>query len=148
MKVRLIKEGGTLAPFDSESEEWLNAKQSGQYFEANVSTPRNYEFHKKYFALLNATFEYWQPLEVKTRWGLAEKSKEQYRNDLTILAGFYTLRPRLRGEPVAVPKSISFANMSEDEFAVVYDKTVNAIIKYVLLGWTIEQVDELVGTFL
>jgi len=148
VEVRLIKEGGVLAPFDSESEDWLYAKQSGQYFVARVSTPRNYAFHKKYFALLNATFEYWKPADVRTRWGLAEKSKEQYRNDLTILAGFYTLQQRLNGEPVVVPKSISFANMSEDEFAVIYDKTVNAIIKHVLVDWTIEQVDELVGTFL
>lgn len=148
MKGRFIKEGALLAPFDSQTELWFNAQQAGKYFEVEIKHPRNYEFHKKYFALLDSTFPHWNPPLVPSKWGIPEKSFEQYREDLTILTGYYNLVPRLDGTPRPVAKSISFAKMSNDDFSLLYSKTIDAIIKYVLVGWTIEQVDKLAGSFL
>lgn len=150
MKIRLVKEGGALAPYDSESEEWVNAQIQGKYFEADLTSPRNNQFHKKFFALLNATYPHWKPLEVGGSHGtlqVAEKSMAQYREDITILAGFYEQAIRLDGSVRTRAKSISFAKMSEAEFSLLYDKVISVILRKVLIGWTIEQVDDLVGGF-
>lgn len=148
VEVRLVKEGCYLAPYDSETEAWLNLKYDGQYFVADIVTPRNYEFHKKFFALLNVSFPRWKPEPVKTKTGDAVKSFEQFREDVTILAGYYEQNIRLDGTVRTVAKSISFAKMDNEEFSKFYDKAVTVIIRHVLKGMTIEQVDELVGGFL
>jgi hypothetical protein len=148
MKIRLVKEGAYLAPFDSESEEWLNIKYDGQYFTCDIVTPRNYEFHKKFFALLNISFPNWNPKPVKTKFGKPEKDFETFREDVTILAGYYTQSYRLDGSVIVNAKSISFAAMDGEEFNKFYDKAIGVIIKHVLVGKTIEEVDQMVGTFL
>jgi len=148
MQIRLVKEGPYLAPFDSESEAWIEGRTDGDYFHAEITAPRNLEFHKKFFALLNAAYPHWNPEPLSNKHGVVEKSFEQFREDVTILAGFYEQRFRLDGTTRIVAKSIAFGKMDDVEFHNVYNQVVNVIIRKVLVGWTIEQVDELVGGFL
>jgi len=148
MQIRLTKQGDLLKPFDAEGEEWLRLKHDNQYFEADIATPRNVAFNRKFFALLNVAYPYWNPESVDTKHGKAEKSFEQFRKDLIIIAGYWDLVPRLIGEPIIVAKSISFAKMDNEEFTVFYDKVLSVIIQRVLKGYTISEVDDLVGGFL
>jgi len=148
MEIRLVKQGCFLAPFDTEAEEWLNLKHDGQYFTCDIVTPRNLAFHKKLFALLNVAFPHWNPKKVMTKHGEPEKLFETFREDVTILAGYYTQSYRLDGSIRVSAKSISFAKMDGEEFNKFYDKAVGVIIKHVLVGRSIEEVDQMVGTFL
>ena len=78
----------------------------------------------------------------------AHKDFEQYREDITILAGYYVQVFSVCGSRFVLrPKSISFANMEEEEFLKFYSAAVDAILKHVLIGWTIEEVDDVVGSF-
>ena len=89
-------------------------------YQCEIKRPRNYKFHKKYFALLNMLFE------NQERYS----SIDHLRYDLTIEAGKYTIRKDLKGDMVNVPDSISFANMNELEFEDLYSKTLDVIVKY------------------
>ncbi len=148
MQIRLTKRGDSLVPFDDDSQDWLRLKNDRQYFECDISTPRNVAFNRKFFALLNVAFPYWEPESLDTKHGKAEKNFEQFRKDLIIIAGYWDLVPRLIGDPIVIAKSISFAKMDNEEFTVFYDKVLSVIIQRVLKGMTIEEVDQLVGGFL
>ena len=148
MEVRIVKEGAILAPYDSDSEDWLRGKSDNQYFVADIKTPRNYKFHKKFFALLNVAFQHWEPGELENKFGVVEKSFEQFREDVTILAGYYEQSFRLDGSVKTRAKSISFAAMDDEEFSKFYSSVLDVLIKKVLVGWSIEQVDAEIGTFL
>jgi len=60
-EIYLVKQGKALLPAaDSDAEAIAKLKNGGVY-KADVVAPRNLKFHRKTFALLNLTFEYWQP---------------------------------------------------------------------------------------
>lgn len=100
-----------------------------------VTRMRNPDFHRKYFALLNLAFDYWEPPGEQ----VGEKNFDRFRADVIILCGFYDQYVRLNGEVRVEPKSISFANMDQDEFEELYSKTIDVIIKYVLVNYTGEE---------
>ncbi len=148
MKCEFELMGGVLTPYSIETAEWLGKQPDGKFFNAEISSPRNYIFHKKFFALLNATFPYWKPRIEATKWGEVEKCSKRYRQDLTILAGYYKQNVRFDGSVIIEADSISFAKMDEENFEVLYNRVLDIILRQVLVGWTIEQVDHLVGSFL
>lgn len=83
-----------------------------------VTLPRNYEFHKKFFALLMLGFENQD----------AYDDFEDYRALITCRAGEYKEIKTPKGV-VYMPKSISFAKMDELAFSDLYDKVVNLLVK-------------------
>lgn len=105
-----------------------------------VRRVRNYEFHKKYFALLNLAFENWEvpftqhsltPEGFKNLREAPVKDFDRFRKDVIILAGYYDATYRVDGSVRLEAKSISFANMDEDEFGKLYEATLEAIRKHV-----------------
>ena len=110
---------------------------------------RNILFHRKYFALLNIGFDNWEPGEINSKYGVPEKNFERFRADLTILAGFYENTIRLDGSVRIEPKSISFAKMTAEEFADLYSKTIDVLIKHVYkMKINAEKLDEIVESYL
>jgi len=95
--------------------------------------PRNGKFHRKFFALLQVGYESWEPKRKhKSYKGIAiEKNFEQFREDITILAGFYEQTFNLKGEMRLRAKSISFANMHDDEFETLYQAVVTVLLREV-----------------
>ena len=135
MKAHFRKVPGGLAPDDIEATKLLERYKLGDVLSAEVKKPRNYEFHKKFFALMHYAFDQWEPE------GMPEKNFERFREDITIAAGYYDLVPAINGELRAKAKSISFASMSEFEFEELYDAAVNALLKWVLRNHTRDDVD-------
>lgn len=95
--------------------------------------PRNGKFHRKYFALLDVGYDCWEPSRKRKSYkGMAvEKSREQFREDITILAGYYEQTFNLKGEMRLRAKSISFANMDDIEFERLYQATVTVLLREV-----------------
>lgn len=131
----------TLVAASDHDTELLKHIKQGQPTRLIFKRVRNYEFHKKFFALLNLAFDYWEPDPGNQ---VGEKNFEQFRADVIILAGFYEQYVRLDGSTRVVPKSISFANMSEDEFEKLYEKVIDVIIKYALKNYTGEMLKQIV----
>ena len=120
MKLTLIKNlNNTFSiAYNSDYELAKKLKVNTEY-QCEIKKPRNYQFHKKYFALIKMIYD----------------NQERYinidhlRKDLTIEAGFYTQRENLKGELVYEANSVSFAKMNQEEFDNLYSKTLDAIVK-------------------
>ncbi len=99
--------------------------------------PRNGKFHRKFFALMNVGFEMWEPKRKRKSYkGMPiEKNFDQFREDITILAGFYEQTFNLKGEMKLRAKSISFANMEEDEFSILYESVLTVILNNVCTNY-------------
>jgi len=130
-----------LMPAHDNDRDKLKAIKVGKPVKVKVTQVRNYEFHKKFFALLNLAYDYWEPPTTKADKLLKviklapEKNFERFRSDVIILAGYYTATYRLNGDVRLQAKSISFGSMSEDEFEELYTKTIDVIVKHVLKNY-------------
>jgi len=113
---QIVKPELRLKPInDSDLTELVRLRQNTDY-KFEVTHPRNYKFHKKFFALLNLGFANQDKIKDYT----------EYRIIKTMQAGFFKIIVTEKGK-VYYPESISFSNMDELEFEQVY-KTVLDII--------------------
>ena len=121
-EIALIKHpGGNLTPAHEMDAETCAKIKNGAYLLAKFKQPRNPEFHRKFFALLNFTFEYWEPELAPTTSGLTpDKNFERFRKDILISAGFRTVVVNIKNECRYEAESISFAKMDETRFNEVY----------------------------
>jgi hypothetical protein len=131
MKAYFTKTFYGLAPADESSRQWFEKLKAGETVKVEVNRVRNYRFLKKYFALLNIAFENWEPGEVSSKYGKPEKNFDRFRADITILSGYFDTTVRLDGSVRIEPKSISFTQMSEEEFEQLYSKTIDLLVKHV-----------------
>lgn len=106
---------GHFAPYDSEDHEQSSKIGVGEVVKA--SKARNYEFHKKAFALLN----------------LGHQNQEQYeqfnvyRKIIIMRAGYYTDVKDAKGRTYFIPHSLSFESMSAETFEKCYNDMLNVI---------------------
>lgn len=96
--------------------------------------PRNPLFHRKFFALLDIGFDAWQP-ELTHNGVVVAKNKEQFREDVTILAGYYVQTWTLTGEMRLRAMSISFASMDDHDFESLYSGVANVLLSNVLRNY-------------
>lgn len=80
----------------------------GEVYKVEVTKARNYDFHKKYFALINCSWEYQNDKTQKH----FKDSVEQFRKTIEISAGHCdTIYSISRKEWIEIPKSVSFEKM-------------------------------------
>lgn len=129
MKVNFIKQpGGALFPANDAEAERMKRFKSGVGYEVEIKLIRNYDFHQKVFAFFNFCFEYYvSSLESAVH----ERQFEVFRSELTVLAGYYDEFYTIRGSVRIEAKSISYANMTQEEFEHLYSSLINAAIKHV-----------------
>jgi len=100
----------------------------GHEYKCKITNPRNIEFHKKFFALINLGHQNTSlemPLDV-------------YRKYITTKAGYFKAYTTPKGTFFDA-ESISFGNMSQDKFEEVYSRCIDVIIKDI--GSTTEEVE-------
>jgi hypothetical protein len=121
MKFALIKnnDNSFSTPYNSDYEKASKLKVGVEY-ECTIVKKRNPKFHRLYFSLLNMVF---QNQDYYT-------NIEDLRHDLTVEAGFYSLRSDLQGNIIKKPHSISFSKMDDEQFANLYDKTLSVILLF------------------
>lgn len=129
-EIQLVKKDGALWPAYQSDKEAFEKIREGVALNASVKQPRNPQFHRKMFALLNLGFDYWEPEEID---GIAaEKNFDRFRKDVLILAGHRRVVVNIKNEPRYEAESISFAKMDETEFNSVYKGVFSVIWKLVL----------------
>lgn len=152
MKGHFIKNQNGLVPANQEAELWFGKIKSGQVISVEAKKTRNWLFLKKYFALLNVAFDNWNPPNIQVDVGgksiQPEKNFDRFRKDLTILCGYYETVFRLDGTYRIEPLSISFAKMEEEEFSVLFQKTITVLIEYVYTDFSVEDVEKMVDAYL
>jgi hypothetical protein len=87
-------------------------------YEVSVTNPRNVGFHRKFFALLNVGHE-------NTH---LDMPFETYRKYITVKAGYFKAYQTPKGL-FYDPESISFSNMTQDQFEEVYSRVLDKIIE-------------------
>lgn len=142
MKLHLVKSGNYLVPSLPYDEDQILKFKDGEILRVELTKPRNGKFHRKFFALLHVGFELWEPGEVDHKYGVPEKSFEQFREDVTILAGHYQTSVRVNGDVRVVAKSISFARMAQEDFESLYDNVIDVLLGKVLRNYTREELDD------
>lgn len=60
-ELNLVKVGNSLRPAYDEDGERLRKMKAGTIYRAEVTAPRDQVRHRKFFALLNLAFGYWEP---------------------------------------------------------------------------------------
>jgi hypothetical protein len=110
MKIQLVKTNFGLKPVSDEDVKRLKKIGEGEIIEAEYKQQRNIRFHRKYFALIKLMWEN-DSLEL---------TKERYRKEIELAAGYYDQYQGFDGEVRKEPKSISFAKMEEHEFNTLY----------------------------
>lgn len=135
MKIRLLNTARGLMPcYDDDFDEKKKLKIGAEYM-AEIKLVRNPMFHRKFFALINCAWEYLPERQTK-----GFRSKENFRNYLTVAAGFNDVffSPKLR-EWVEIPKSIAFDKMDEAEFSELYERVKDVLFEVFLKNISIEE---------
>ena len=131
MKIRLKKVGDGLFPLTPQDADALEKIKGGDVLETSLRRVRNPRFHRKFFALLSVVLANQELYETT----------EDFLTELKIRTGWY--EPLIiDGKVVYVPLSISFEKMDEIEFAMFYQKSIDAILK-MLPGFTKHDIDNL-----
>ena len=123
MKFLVKKQFGKLIPvYNSDLEALKSAKlKENEIYEVDITKPRNPDFHKKYFSLLNLCYQNQEHFEYF----------EDLREYLTIKSGFYRKVIMPNGYEKIKALSISFASMDNIEFEQLYQKTIDVICKFI-----------------
>lgn len=138
MKLLLLNTASGLKPMYDEDYEEKQKLKIGEVYQATIKTVRNYELHKKYFAMLRCAWEY-----LTQRQRDFFKSKEVFRKTVQISAGY--------SEPVfniakkewqEQAKSISFDNMDEFEFRELYENVRTVIFTVFLKHVSLEEFEK------
>ena len=141
---------GALVPADAESAEALAKVKVGQGVKVTYTRTRNIKFHRKFFALLKLAYDAWNPPPLMYRGQPVKTTFDQFRRQLTILAGYFEMVQSIQNPDrfQLVAKSIAFANMSEDEFEQLYSSVLDVLLDRVFIDQTRGDVENLVNNIL
>lgn len=136
---------GILIPMDQQSKDFIEKLNSDAGLAVNVKRHNNPLFHRKMFALFNLAFEAWHPDELTYKGEIVSKNFDQFRNDVTILAGFYTSSINLRGEVRLTAKSLSFSAMDQEEREKVYSAVLDVVLQKILTRYERDDIENVLS---
>ena len=145
----MIKQpGGLLLPASDGDAERLERFKSGAIYPIEIKQARNPAFHGKVFAFMKFCFDHWAADKTDERFKTSAAQFDTFRKNLTVLAGYRDITFTIDGRTRVEPKSLSFANMEQDEFEECYSALINAALVHVF-GNTSDQkiLDKLTGFF-
>lgn len=116
---KYIRDKRQLQPEYRSDVDEVNKLRDDVVYKWDVKQERNYEFHKKLFALLNLAHKNLNDEYLKL-WA----NFEHFRAIVTMKAGYYEAIETEKGT-IYLPLSISFGNMDETQFQEFYDKICN-----------------------
>ena len=120
---------GLIPMYDSDLDE-KHRLRIGDNVLCTIKRPRNYDFHKKYFALLRLTVA---NLPHLIQQQMQIFTEEDLLDCLKIDLGLFTTRWH-GGRQIVKTGSISFAKMDNTEFEKFFSRPVDAILRIYLRG--------------
>ena len=93
---------------------------------------RNLQMHRLFFALIQIVFENQEKYQTA----------EEVRARVLVGAGHCDVLPIDDEHAIHIPKSISFANMGQDEFHALFDRAVDYICQHVIPGLGSEELKQ------
>jgi hypothetical protein len=146
MKIEVFKQaGGIFTPVDDTEYEKTTKFKTGEQYQVEIKLTRNPKFHKKVFVFFNFCFSYWSG--VKSFMDESAQ-KDEFRKQLTILAGYYNECYNLQGNLIIRAESLSFGSMSEERFREVYSALINTALVHIFADCRDANIEnQLVGFF-
>lgn len=119
--------------------------REGSTVRCRVTLPRNYQFHKKFFALLRLTFDN-LPEPLIRRWHILneEDMLRRFKRDL----GYFTSYYDENGIREIEYRSISFAAMDQLEFERFYSRCVDLVVYRYLPGINHQELSNEIENFM
>jgi len=112
--------------------------KNGEVYRFEFKKPRNYKFLQKFIVLLQESYKLYEQPEGRMM------SFENFREQVTIGAGYYEQYWDFDGNLRVKAKSISFAKMNEDIFGRLYQDAITFIVHKVITGYTKDDLDDVV----
>lgn len=129
MDIYLMNTASGLMPCTDEDYEKKRKMKIGRIYKAKITLARNYEFHKKYFALINCAWAYQNERTVEH----FKHSVEQFRKTVEIAAGHCdTVYSISLKSWIDIPRSIAFDKMDEAAFQDLYDRVKDVLFNIFL----------------
>lgn len=125
MDLYLKKHNNTLIPADRHNESVLEELKNGQWYKAKLNIPRNINFHRKFFALLNTVVELSDFYTCKPKGLAVEELKERVK----FKTGWYEIFTYVEDTPLVRTKSIAFDKMDNKQFEDFYNRAIDVIIQ-------------------
>jgi hypothetical protein len=146
MKINMMKSyGGVFIPADDTEHEKTTKFKNNEMYEIDIKLSRNPKFHGKVFVFFNFCFSYWSG---HNKFMDDSAQKDEFRKQLTILAGYYTECYNLQGDLIIRAESLSFASMSQERFEQVYSALINAALTHIFADCKDANIEnQLVGFF-
>jgi len=149
MKIYCTKNLGTLVPADDMAVAAFAKIKTGSMVQVEVKRIRNEAFFRKWWVLAQFAYDHWEPEGIKVGGKIPEKNFERFRKDLITLSGFYHIDYSLSKESCRVEAdSISWSSMDEDEFDILYNKTIDVVLKKILTTYKREDLDNVMDQLL
>lgn len=120
---------GLVPMYDSDLEEKKRLK-IGATVLCSIKKPRNYQFHKKFMALIRLTFD---NLPEHLHDYLSIYSEEDMLRSIKLDLGLSSIKT-IAGRDHVIEGSISFAKMDELEFERFYKRSIDIILNVYLRG--------------
>jgi hypothetical protein len=133
---------GLVPLYDSDYES-KHKLQEGKVYKVTVTIPRNYNFHKKFFALVRLTY---YNLPESLERSLGSRNEEDLLTALKIDLGMVDLLT-IDGHTIVKPHSISFAAMDNAAFETFYNRCIDLILHRYLRGTDRESLIEEIENF-
>ncbi len=137
-----VTANGLVPLYNSDLEEKKRLRE-GETVLCTIKKPRNYEFHKKFFALLRLTIDN-MPEQIADKLGVYDE--EDLLACMKLNLGLFTTAWYQNTQVVKL-SSISFAKMDETEFQKFYDRCINLVLSIFLQGTTRQELLEEIERF-
>lgn len=121
---------GSWEPVDENAKKIFSRFKFGDIVGIEIKQQRNTKFHRKFFAMINLTFKNQEITD----------SIDDFREAVTIAAGFYYNQRQIDGSEIKRAKSISFSKMDDLTFADLYNKVFNVCLN--ILGCKSEELEK------
>lgn len=116
-------------PADDNAELILKRYKFGDLAEGEFKKSRNIKFHRKFFKVIELTFQNQELTD----------NKEDFREAVTIEAGYWHWQKQLDGSESKRADSISFTKMDDITFGELYNSVFNVCLK--ILGCKSEELE-------
>jgi len=114
------KSFGKMEAADEASYEIMKKFKHGEVYKVKIWKPRNIKFHRKFFALLNSSYD------IQNKYN----TFEAYKYEVLLRAGHYEIHTTLKGVQVPVIKSLKFSDVDDIQFEEIFSNTIDAILNY------------------
>ncbi|EOU3079360.1 DUF1367 family protein, partial [Yersinia enterocolitica] len=106
MQIEMVKNaGGVFVPAFDHDLPRLTKFKNGEMYTADIKLTRNPAFHRKMFSFFNFCFAHWAAENAGYEFTDEYTQKKEFRNNLTILAGFFDVVTTIKGETKVRAKS-------------------------------------------